>query len=151
MKEIKETYFIADDGKRFEKKEECEHYEFETHRDFKKMIGDMNYIYTTAENIYPMGDYCNGVLFVEIQNKEQADRFLKWLNAKSEYFHEIEADSIVGDVLICDCYDEGTDSIDTVYECVTPHDMINNFAKHVLNYVSKVRRNGAYEKENKNS
>lgn len=141
------TFYVAEDGTRFATDIECSIHEEMMHRNFKYMIGDMNYIYTSAEKVYPMGDYANGVLIIEIQNKAQADRFLIWLNSVSEYFRDMNADNIVGEVLVCDCYDEGegADAIENVYECITPHDAIINFANTLHSYESRLRKNGAKE------
>lgn len=144
MKEKNVTLYIAEDGKQFGSKEKCEEYERDyIYHDFNRMLGDMNYIYASADDVYPMGDYANGVLFIEIQNEKQADRFTKWITSYDEIPY-IDTKGIVGEVLICDCYDggEGTDEIESVYECITPNDMIKKFTDNVYYFINRLRENG---------
>jgi len=141
MKEVTVKKYIAEDGTVFESEETCRMYEkFDLHYDIHKFLGDMNWIYTGADDVYPMGDYANGVLFIEIQNKEQEKRFKEWLLAHD---FEFEDRDMVGKIFCADCYDGGnsSDGIEEIYDVCTVDELITKFVRNVTRFAKKLEEN----------
>ena len=150
MKEVTSTKYIADDGKEFDSKNECQQYEIEhIYSDFKRMCGDMNYIYTSPSSVYDTVCYwSDGVLLIEIKNKDEAERFCKWCEAYEMY---LDMDKIVGEYLCCDCYgDGGVEGIESINECMSIKDRIASITNNLIGCMLQLQENSICEEIERN-
>lgn len=129
--------FVAEDGKEFETMEECKEYEEQNMAEM--LVGNIPHYITDAEDLFG-GSSFNLYVFFRIENREQDERFKKWIN-RIDSMMKLDDFSFVGKNIIVDCCSDRDGSlrhIDCIYGIETVEEHICNYANKIMDIVKEI-------------
>lgn len=139
MKEITITKYEANDGTRFDLKNECERYEKDIARnELVEAVSKIPHTFVPHEDIFPSGNYDDYMVMFKPTNVEQYEKLIEWCTANNIVV-DVPLSSAVGRTLvISDVYGSSNiEDIDTnyVYGMLQTLDQyIGGLVRHIDSY-----------------